>query len=214
MAALKPPYRGIVRYMETVVWGDLYKRFMGGTEKLPLRLEFNIREQLNLSSIHFSLTVHCPNGGESSLAHTVLRNTKIQHVERMPAIGQLRVWHEQGVNLALQVAPHIYEHDPRIGMDASKYFPKAPLFDRPSGLHESQHKRLNTVALSGLTCCICSSRFSSSHFSFVRGKDGPVAKKGIIWGGGNLLWVHSKCHDWLKDGCLGDPPKGDSLIVL
>lgn len=104
-------------------------------------------------------------------------------------------------NLVRQVAPKLFEIDPRIGVTVSPQLPRYPLFDptHMGQLLQSAHFMDQVLQGSpeslsylksgepGTSCPFCEAAF------LVEDKDSEIA-----WGGGNLGWVHRKCHPILK----------------
>lgn len=92
--------------------------------------------------------------------------------------------------LAVKIAPKMYELDPRIGMSIllGGGFPVSPLFDRVNfnpAIHAERYLSKNTYHNS--ECPFCQLLTDDTS----------------IWGGGNLGWVHKVCAPWAppKDWC-------------
>jgi len=139
-----------------------------------------------------------------------LSKTQVSVAEYTVSHYELRL--EQSVDIALevlkqlvgQVAPHLYEIDPRIGLTVSEHLVRYPLFDPPnmgellySARAIGQMLNINSSSLSpqqylesgeaGTCCPFCEAAF------LIEDKDSEIA-----WGGGNLGWVHRKCHPTLR----------------
>jgi len=110
--------------------------------------------------------------------------------------------------LAEKLAPSFYEIDPRIGLSfAGETFPNSPLFDPPlnirrpsTGFHhyrktvdwaEKHRLPLTSAPASAPTvdnCALCQE-------SVIQSPDPET----IVWGGGNVGWVHLECAPWIED---------------
>jgi hypothetical protein len=107
--------------------------------------------------------------------------------------------------LARRFAPHLYEIDPRIGFTLNmESFPSSPLFDpqdrkqnptfclkmlkQITKLHESpwMDSSIDRVSHPETACVFCK--------NYVL-QDSPDQ---IVWGGGNVGWVHCGCAPWIR----------------
>lgn len=89
------------------------------------------------------------------------------------------------MNLAQQVAPRLYEKDPRIGIKVTEgvRFPRSPLFDRndydPSDI--SQRFMISNL-FEPFVCPFCT----------------LIMDGRSIWCGGNVGFAHIGCAEWVK----------------
>jgi hypothetical protein len=108
-------------------------------------------------------------------------------------------------DLARRFAPTFYEIDPRIGlsMEGAK-FPMSPLFDPSGGSQRPTfcfdiYKKISDWSggdtsqrfrypenLPGCECVFCRESVVAHEFP-----------EDVIWGGGNVGWVHSDCAPWI-----------------
>lgn len=121
-------------------------------------------------------------------------------------------------HMAYKLSPSLYEFDPRIGMNLAEEldwlptrFPSCPLFDPPSPIRRPttgfqyyrqvskwcQDNRLPRTSHPGGTpldegCVFCRESVIAHPFP-----------EEIIWGGGNIGWVHRYCAPWVD----GETPR-------
>lgn len=112
---------------------------------------------------------------------------------------------ESLVSMACNIAPSLFEVDPRIGRGLDESFPRSPLLDPPGDLHlklpllakkmksEPQHL---PEARSRFFCPLCSRPlFPHDAHDFLK----EMKEVSVIWGGGNLGWVHACCAPWVSE---------------
>lgn len=124
-------------------------------------------------------------------------------------LGQTDEDHQETIlsaftDLARSLAPHLFELDPRIGLPIdSSWFPMTPLFDPmvfhhpPFGngwsvwyLAHQEASLSNTPQRipDGVSHCVF------CGLSVLKDAD----PGGVVWGGGNIGWVHHSCTPWIQ----------------
>ena len=112
-------------------------------------------------------------------------------------------------NLVCQIAPRLFEIDPRIGTEVTGHLSRCPLFDPPNmnTLARTGDVIRRTIEKGGAAPMAAATQLESY---LVEGHDGakcPFCDQvfmvedpddEIIWAGGNLGWVHVKCHPTIR----------------
>ena len=108
------------------------------------------------------------------------------------------------LGLAREVAPKLYEHDPRIGTLFTGVngdpLPECPLFDRPDGNDRAQETLIRGSLLKGVDCTHprwpVGNQIIPMTCPFCRESlYTPATGRSVMWAGGNLCWVHAVCWD-------------------
>lgn len=111
-------------------------------------------------------------------------------------------------SLARRFAPNFYEIDPRIGYTMQdSTFPVSPLFDPE--LQTAQHPSIAFNAYQRVTTWCKGDLNSRFRYPGLRNSQTDCVfchqnvlaheiPKEIVWGGGNIGWVHDDCAPWIE----------------
>ena len=133
------------------------------------------RKPENLSTV-ISVQVVVPEAGKEFRSEYVVSDRSIYET-----LAEDEIYRAIFRELLRNLAPRLYEWDPRIGTPFGK-LPSLPLFDRPDGAHLRQYDLIKSKEPVYCPCC----RWEM-HPDRIDGLGG------LCWGGGNFGWVHRSC---------------------
>jgi len=193
------------RFLRTSVLGDLYQ------EEIRF-LDFDVahvREGISNNIVVYLtvriLTENLPSGTTWKFSESTFKKTgrlsgsKFVSQSKDDSAREIAQVIE---NLAYQISPYLYEVDPRIGRDIGENpFPESPLFDPTLEIRRPAHNASvywkaraedpspgpdAYEAQDSDRCAFCSESVIWA----------PSPEE-ILWGGGNLGWVHQICAPWI-----------------
>lgn len=110
------------------------------------------------------------------------------------------------VGLSSKLAPSLFELDPRIGWLLPKPIPSSPLFDppererHPTVVPRIYKKILEWSTTNRLSVSAYPGQINAPPCPFCgKGVIGDAETEAVLWGGGNLGWIHDRCGSWILE---------------